>query len=242
MHFNKRLNPLTILILVLIYIALVFKASHIIQFLFLMAIFPPFFFSKNILRSVIFRIKPFLLFLPLMFGVYIGISLILSNQPFNEIVISTGLSGLRLFLMILSMALFLGLGNLTSLIDSLRTLWSKTGIKWRVIEDGFQLLYLTFRFFPTCQDDIRNYGNFEKALGFPSDNGRWGSVKRYATKLPALIAVSFRRAEQLGWAMEVRDYGRIIPRGIASPVPFTVIDGMALTIALLCIIGFKSLA
>ena len=144
--------------------------------------------------------------------------------------------------MVFCMTLFLEINDAMMILDALRTLWRKTGISSRKIEDFFLLLYLTFRFYPLLREEVRTISSLGKALGLPSDQGKIKQVKRTASYLPGMIMNCLHRADNLALAMEIRGYGRFLPRGLVNPIGFFWRDAVVLVLALLMVSGLIILA
>ena len=70
--------------------------------------------------------------------------------------------------------------------------------------------------------------------GIIANNGKkWEKVKSTANDLPGIIIQSYLKAENTANVIKQRGYGNVIPRGVAMPIPFRIID----SILLLLIVG-----
>ena len=240
---RRQLNPLTWLILLILYLVILFQSgliSHCIGltiFLFILSII-----MKVSLKKMVWRSRHILLFIPILFLFYITISIFFFNITFHDIFLTVSISAFRIILMVFCMTLFLEINDAMMILDALRTLWRKTGISSRKIEDFFLLLYLTFRFYPLLREEVRTISSLGKALGLPSDQGKIKQVKRTASYLPGMIMNCLHRADNLALAMEIRGYGRFLPRGLVNPIGFFWRDAVVLVLALLMVSGLIILA
>ena len=224
-----NLNPLTWVILLITYFVLAFKTVILQQYVWLLIILlVPAFLMNVSFRSIVRRVRHILLFLPILFIFYVGLSLILSENTFAGTIQAISISTARILLIIFSMALFLELTHSMTILDSLRTLWWRAGIQSRRMEDFFQLLYLTFRFFPILREEVQTVSSLEKAFGLPPVQRRFKQIKQIASYLPGFVVDCLQRADHLAMAMEIRGYGRVLPRGIANPIRFHSADAFVL--------------
>jgi len=240
---RKTLNPITWLILLIFFFTMIFQPdlkSHFIWLFFILLILS---IILNIsLKKIFMRIRYILIFLPILFLFYFTISLLLTEQPFLEIIQTVSISVIRIILMVFAMSLFLEINGSMEILDSLRTLWIKTKIPSRKVEDFFQLLYLTFRFFPLLREEVQTISSFSKTLNLPSDLGRLKQIKRTALYLPGLIFNCLHRADNLALSMEARGYGRVLPRGLLHPIEFRWQDALVLICVFFFILGLSTLA
>lgn len=240
---TAKLNPLTWVFLLVVTLFLVFRSESLIEYAWLAAGLSAVVFSANLsLKSIFSRLRPILLFLPFMFFFYMVMSLLFAETAFGRTVETVVVSGVRILLMVFSMAMFLELTGSMKILDALRSLWRATRISSRTVEDGFQLLYLTFRFFPMLKEEIQAISQLEKALGLPPRPGRFSHIRRTAYYLPGLISNSLQRADNLAVAIQTRKYGQVLPRGLANPVGFHAVDTLFFALAVLFIAGHVSLA
>ena len=240
---GAKLNPLTRVILLATYFVLVLQAESIRQFSWLfITLLTTLLITHVSSRSILFRLGPFLIFFPVMFVLYTVLSLILGDGSVRETVQSVSVATIRILLMICGTALFLELISSTDILDALRTVWRKSGVRWRRVEDAFQLLYLTFRFFPVLKEQVLSMSRLDTALGLPRPGGRIGHMKRMASSLPGLVANCLHRADNLGLAMESRGYGSVLPRGLANPLFFHGADVLALGVLIFFVSGYSALA
>lgn len=227
---KSDINPIVYLAYIFIFIVLVFQIEIWKQAIWLFSFLVIVLYKhRKLLQSIFKRVRPFLFFLPVMVLLYMLFSVILVESASwrMEIFYTALVSGGKLLIMVIAMSVFLELIDPSDLMDAFRFFWLKTGLKWRWVEDFFQLIYLTLRFFPTFQEEVNNNRNFKKALGLPEPAGKIEMIKQTALYLPNLISNSMHRATNLGFAMEVRGYGKVIPRGIAKSYSLRFIDFVA---------------
>jgi len=98
-----------------------------------------------------------------------------------------------------------------SVVDSIKTLMDRLRVRSRRVEDFLQTLRLILVFIPQVMREYQSLERFNLALGF---------------KPPGSLA----RARQLGEIMTLRGYGRTIPRGQLTPLPFRFQDSAAVAV------------
>ena len=101
--------------------------------------------NKSVIKNVINKILPMLFFLPFMLIIYITISLIFSQITFFEAIKNALLAVLKFSLIILLMNFYLNTASSEKLIISIRSIWVKTGLNWRWVDDFFLFLSLSLR-------------------------------------------------------------------------------------------------
>ena len=238
-----RPNPITLTLFLIVYLMLVFSVEAVNQFFLLVLTATALMSVVRIdVRSLYLRIRPLILYVPVMLVIYTGSSLLLTSDSPAEVAEAAFLSGIRIFLMVVVTATVIEAVSSIRLLDALRTICRRTALRGRVVEDTFQLMNLTFRFYPMLKEEVVAITNLETYMGLSSDNGRISRVKRMATHLPSLISNCLHRAENLGIAMESRRYGTVLPRGIANPVGFGMSDLLYLLLTALLVQGHFSLA
>lgn len=222
---GPRVNPLTVLVLWVAYLILVFQVGSVLSFLWLAGgLAGVLVFQSGSWRPVLGRMRPFLIFLPILFAAYVILTLILTPESPAGAVRSAIPSALRVLLFMAAAAVFLELTSSSDLLDALRTLWSRSRLRWRPVDDLFLLIYIALRFFPMLKEEVTAFVNADRTLGIPPPSGKIKKVRRWTANLPGLIASCLARADNLGVAMEVRGYGQVLPRGIASPFSFAIRD------------------
>ncbi len=174
------------------------------------------------------KLKPYLIYLPFMVILYIGFSLLMTTDSFAIIFRQGGFAFIKLFLMIAIMSVYFQISNSESIIKALRSLWVKTGLKWRFVDDFFIYLELTLRFFPTFQRDWDFLRQSRRSLGLLPAGGRLSEIRQTASDLPGLLFQSLRRADEIALSIRLRGYGTVLPRGVADPLEFNTIDGITM--------------
>lgn len=115
------------------------------------------------------------------------------------------------------------------LIDSLKTAVDAIHLHSRWIEDILQGISLTLAFIPHVQNEYASLRRFHQALGFKPPKTWKERAGYYAGHLVPVLSRSLDRARQVGWVMEFRAYGSVIPRGQLTPVYFRLSDFMVVS-------------
>ncbi len=122
------------------------------------------------------------------------------------------------------------------IVDSLKTLLDKSRWHSRRAEDLLQILRLILVFIPQVRREYARLERFNRALGFAPPANLGQKVRFYGGNLLPVLSRSLARADQLGVVMEQRGYGRVVPRGQLTPVPFRAADS-GWTLAILVLLG-----
>ncbi len=122
------------------------------------------------------------------------------------------------------------------IVDSLKTLLDKSRWHSRRAEDLLQILRLILVFIPQVRREYARLERFNRALGFAPPANLGQKVRFYGGNLLPVLSRSLARADQLGVVMDQRGYGRVVPRGQLTPVPFRTAD-TGWTLAILVLLG-----
>ena len=123
-----------------------------------------------------------------------------------------------------------------SLVDALKTLMDRVGLKSRLAEDTLQTLRLILVFIPQILQEYKSLEYFNRALGFGIPHSLRLKVQFYGGNLLPVLSRSLERAKQLGEGMRLRGYGQVIPRGQLTPLPFGAWDG-AVVVLIVVLLG-----
>ncbi len=198
--------------------------------------------NQGMVKKVLKKIYPFFLFLTLLVGLYLVVSLSLGGQSLATILKGLGLISFRLLVVVAIMTLYLTQNSTDSFLVAWRTLWVRFGRPWKLVEDFFLFLEMTLRFFPTFQREWDAVQQTRKALRLTPPSKRILRVKQLVEDLAAFLIFRLRYAEETALAMELRGYGRLIPRGVTKPVPFHYYHVGQLILILGVFLGIQYLA
>ena len=229
---HQQYNPIVKVILAFCGLVAITISGNVIEFLYVAAIF--------ILLSSILRVKP----ASILLSIRLIIPWVLFFFIIHLIFVQLSHPGIR-FRQILSRELivllrFVGLAgvmgilrngmNAQSLVDSIKTLSDRLGIKSRLIEDFLQTLRLIFLFIPQVIREYRILERFNLALGFRPPSSLREKISFLGGNLIPVMSRSLARAQQVGAIMSLRGYGQVIPRGQLTPISITLPD-IGLTLA-----------
>ena len=80
---------------------------------------------------------------------------------------------------------------------------------------------MTLRFYPSLQRDWITASQSRESLGFNQNKNRWGKIKQAAQDLPVLLVINLRRSQDIAVAMELRGFGKSLPRCVYNATSFT---------------------
>jgi len=178
-------------------------------------------FKWTVILAVFFRIKPFILYFPLMLVLYLAVSWLFTDATIYKAMIEVGFAFLRIVLMISIMSLYFELVGSPNFLLALRSLWFQTGLKSNWMENFFLFLDMTLRFYPSLQRDWITVSQSRESLGFNQNNNRWGKIKQTVQDLPVLLVINLRKSQDIAMAMELRGFGKSFPRCVYNATSFT---------------------
>ena len=178
-------------------------------------------FKWTVILAVFFRIKPFILYFPLMLVLYLAVSWLFTDATIYKAMIEVGFAFLRIVLMISIMSLYFESVGSPNFLLALRSLWFQTGLKWNWMENFFLFLDMTLRFYPSLQRDWITVSQSRESLGFNQNNNRWGKIKQTVQDLPVLLVINLRKSQDIAMAMELRGFGKSFPRCVYNATSFT---------------------
>ena len=179
-------------------------------------------FDWIVIRAVFSRIKPFILYFPFMLILYLGVSMSFTNATIYQAMFEVGFAFLRIALMISIMSLYFESVGSQNFLLALRSIWFQTGLKWNWMENFFLFLEMTLRFYPSLQRDWITVGQSRQSLGFNQKNNLWSEIRQAAKDLPVLLVINLRKSEVIASAMQLRGFGKSLPRCVYNATNFTI--------------------
>ena len=179
-------------------------------------------FDRTVILAVFSRIKPFILFFPIMLVCYLAVSVFFTDATIYQAMVEVGFAFLRIVLMISIMSLYFGSVGYPNFLLELRSIWFQTGLKWNWMENFFLFLDMTLRFYPSLQRDWITLSQSRESLGFNQNNNRWDKIKLATQDLPILLVVNLRKSQDIALAMQLRGFGESLPRCVYNATYFTI--------------------
>ena len=178
-------------------------------------------FDRSVIFAVFSRIKPFILYFPLMLVLYLAVSVLFTDATIYQAMFEVGFAFLRIVLMISIMSLYFESVGSPNFLLALRSLWFQTGLKSNWMENFFLFLDMTLRFYPSLQRDWIMLNQSRESLGFNQNNNRWDKIKLATQDLPILLVVNLRKSQDIALAMQLRGFGESLPRCVYNATYFT---------------------
>ena len=178
-------------------------------------------FDRTVILAVFSRIKPFILYFPLMLVLYLAVSVLFTDATIYQAMFEVGFAFLRIVLMISIMSLYFESVGSPNFLLAFRSLWFQTGLKSNWMENFFLFLDMTLRFYPSLQRDWATVNQSRESLGFNQNNNRWGKIKQATQDLPVLLVINLRRSQDIAVAMQLRGFGQSLPRCVYNATSFT---------------------
>ena len=178
-------------------------------------------FDRSVIFAVFCRIKPFILYFPFMLILYLAVSFLFTDATIYQAIFEVGFAFLRIVLMISIMSLYFESVGSPNFLLAFRSLWFQTGLKSNWMENFFLFLDMTLRFYPSLQRDWITASQSRESLGFNQNKNRWGKIKQAVQDLPVLLVINLRRSQDIAVAMELRGFGKSLPRCVYNATSFT---------------------
>ena len=230
-----RINPLVLLIFFLLFSFSVLLADTVTLWFIYLGIFIILTgFNRTVMRAIFSRIKPFILYFPFMLILYLGVSILFTDTNIYQAMFEVVFAFLRIGLMISIMGLYFESVGSHNFLMALRSIWFQTGLKSIWMEKFFLFLEMTLRFFPSLQRDWITLKQSRNSLGFNQKNNRWGEIRVTAQDLPVLLVQNLRRSEDIAVSMQLRGFGKSLPRCVYNATPFTAWHLIQFAVMLIC--------
>ena len=191
-------------------------------------------FDRTVILAVFSRIKPFILYFPFMLILYLAVSVLFTDATIYQAMFEVGFAFLRIVLMISIMSLYFESVGSPNFLLAFRSLWFQTGLKSNWMENFFLFLDMTLRFYPSLQRDWITASQSRESLGFNQNKNRWGKIKQAAQDLPVLLVINLRRSQDIAVAMELRGFGKSLPRCVYNATSFTTRDLLQFAGVVIC--------
>ena len=191
-------------------------------------------FDRSVIFAVFSRIKPFILYFPFMLILYLAVSFLFTDATIYQAIFEVGFAFLRIVLMISIMSLYFESVGSPNFLLAFRSLWFQTGLKSNWMENFFLFLDMTLRFYPSLQRDWITASQSRESLGFNQNKNRWGKIKQAAQDLPVLLVINLRRSQDIAVAMQLRGFGKSLPRCVYNATPFTAWHLLQFAVVLIC--------
>ena len=215
--FVHRLDPRTKLLFVIAYIAAIFLSKNFYGLAACAAVlFAAIGFAKIPLRKIVRSMKGvlFLVVFPAVINIFFyrseGARILWEWKIFRitaEGLIFSGFLIARLFLLVICASLLTLTTTPVSLTDGVESLL--TPLKWVrfPVHELALIMSIALRFIPILMDETDRIMNAQKARGADFETG--GPIRRIRAIIPVIIPLllsAFRRADELGDAMDARCY------------------------------------
>lgn len=242
--FVHKCDPRTKILFLIVYIVAVFLANSFYALAALAAVFCLVAVFSRIPVSSLFRSVKAILFL-LAFTALLNLFFYRGKTPLwegsfltYEAVYFTVFLAVRLVLLVLSSAILTLTTTPVSLTDGIESLL--TPLKWVrfPVHELALIMSIALRFIPILTDETGRIMNAQKARGADFETG--GLFKRIKAIVPILIPLlisAFRRADELGDAMDARCYWGSKVRTKYKKLTFTWRDIVAFVLCAACLVG-----
>jgi len=183
-------------------------------------------FSGNRHPEIIAKVKPFLFLLPLWMSIYVLFSLIFSDFTWQELLSNSLVITLRFVNLILIMSWLMSQIGSGEIVRAGRSLWARTGLPWRWVDDAFLFVELILRFFPQFIREWRSLKRARQSVGLASSGSRQMILRRTLNDLPGLFLRVYSQADTTAHMMLQRGYGQRHPRAVIHEIPWRITDNI----------------
>ena len=220
LYFNLALAPL-----------LIHQVEHLFLFIPILSIIA--WVQKNKFSVWLKKVKPFIIYFPILGFTFIGISLLFTHMTWNEILFHFSMATMRLWIMVSLMSFYLLSEKKTHIITALRSARLQLGFNGKLGEDFILFIETILRFLPNLQSEWEHIFSGRKSLGLSLPETRMDKIKSFSNELPYFIHNSLKTSEQLTQVMVLRGYGKQSRRGVYPYNPLTIYDGLIISAIML---------
>ena len=156
----------------------------------------------------------------------------------KEAIYFTVFFAVRLFLLVLGSAVLTLTTTPVALTDGLESLLSPLKVIRFPVHELALIMSIALRFIPILTDETARIINAQKARGADFESGNlFKKIKAFVPILVPLLISAFRRADELGDAMDARCYSGSKVRTKYKKLTFTWRDIVAFALLALCLAG-----
>ena len=187
------------------------------------------------------RTRPFWKYFPLTGLIFFVISFLVSDRSISTIIMDVTLATLRLIVMVSVMTIYTLKSSSQDVITAFRSIWFKVNLNYRWVEDLLLFFDMTVRFFPTFKEEWRQLERSQKALSISISKSFLKKVIQVAQFVPDFIILNLNKSESITRVMEMRGYGKSIPRSVYPFIKFTFFDLTLVLLIPIMLIGVHSI-
>ena len=187
------------------------------------------------------RTRPFWKYFPLTGLIFFVISYLVSDRSIFTIILDVTLATLSLIVMISVMTIYTLKSSSQDVITAFRSIWFKMNLSYRWVEDLLLFFDMTIRFFPTFKEEWQKVERSQKALSIPISESFIKKLIQFAQFVPDFIIFNLNKSDSITRVMEMRDYGKSIPRSVYPFVKFTFSDLTLVLFIPIILLGFHSI-
>jgi len=199
-------------------------------------------YQKISFKWLLSKVRSYFVFLPVMLILYVFFSIWLSAQTLSESVYTGSLAMTKFFSLIILMTIYIEKSQNGNFLNSIRSLWVRTGLSWQWIDHSFIFLYLIFRFYPAIQLEWDSTQRAHAAVCLPVRRSKWGMVVDILNNVPVLIVLYLRKSDIMAQVMIKRGYGSHFPRGMADKIDFRFNHLFAIVLTVVFFMGVNAIA
>ena len=176
----------------------------------------------NFLLSWFFKTSYYLFTI---FLFYILFSFLLSNIEIELIIKSIILGIYKIILSILFMKIFILTVRNESFVKLIRSVYLKSRLKLRSLDDIILFIALSLRFYPELQNRWKSFEQGHIYIGINNNNGSLISrLKLYSDMFVRILSLQYKKSLLISNNIKLRGYGNCHPRGIIDPIKINFYD------------------
>ena len=176
----------------------------------------------NFLLSLLYKTSYYFITI---FLFYLVFSFLLSDIEPDLIIESILLGIYKILLSILFMKIFILSVRNQSFVKLIRTVFLKSKLNLRFIDDIILFITLSLRFYPELQNRWKSFERGHIYLGINNNNGSPISrLKLYSDMFIRILSLEYKKSLLISNNIKSRGYGNCHPRGIIDPVKINFYD------------------
>ncbi len=156
---------------------------------------------------------------------YLAFSFLLSNIELELIIVKIVLGIYKIVVSILFMKIFILSVEKESFVKLIRSVYLKSRLKLRFLDDIILFVALSLRFYPELQNRWKSFEKGRIYIGINNYNGSLISrLKLYSDMFVRILSLQYKKSLLISNNIKLRGYGNCHPRGIINPIKINFYD------------------
>ena len=182
------------------------------------------FFLKIKINFLLIWFYKTLYYLITIFLFYLAFSVLLSDIEPKLIIVNILLGIYKIVLSILFMKIFILSVRNESFVKLIRSVFLKSRLNLRFIDDIILFITLSLRFYPELQNRWKSFERGNIYIGINNNGSPISRLKLYSDMFIRILSLQYKKSLLISKNIKSRGYGNCHPRGIINPVKINFYD------------------